>query len=58
MKTLFGIPIGYNIYVYIYKLPVCLSWIRRQTHKQYDVGSYKVPTIKIGLKIIFRSDLI
>ena len=39
-------------------MPVWLSWLRHQTHKQYDVSSSIVQTNKIGLKIIFRSDLI
>ena len=39
-------------------MSVWLSWLRRQTHKQQDAGSSLVQTIKIGLKIIIRSDII
>ena len=35
-----------------------LSWLRYQPHKQYDTGSSSVKNIKIGFKILCRSDLI
>ena len=55
--------VSFNIYVhiimiyYIYILPVWLSCQSRQTLNQLDAGS-SLGTIKIGLNIIFRSDLI
>ena len=39
-------------------LHVWLSWLRHQIHKQYDTGSSLVRTIKMGLKIILKSELI
>ena len=52
----------YNIYLYInihnIELSVWLSWLRHQSHKQYDTSSSPVRTINIGIIIIFRSDLI
>ena len=35
-----------------------LSWLRRQTHMQYDAGSSLVRTIRICLNIVLKIDLI
>ena len=46
------------IYIYIYILIEAQLAIAPQTHKQYDAYSSLVRTIKIGLKILFRSYII
>ena len=62
MRVCAHISIYLYIYIYIEIIACVAQWLRRQTHKQYDMGSSLVRTInsfyKIGLKILFRSDLL